>query len=249
MTDHHSYTNPFALRPDNEQVEATETLVHLIAPRIRCLTDTRAEKRSPVRIVFDATEGFIPIWAKDQYLKWRFNEASLRRFQNPEEVKTTVRALFEQAVTAWDLAVPIRFTERLDSPDFEIRMEAQEDCTPAGCVLASAFFPDAGRHTLNIYPTMFEQSPQEQMETMAHELGHVFGLRHFFAPEAETPWPSVIFGDHEPFTIMNYGAESTLTDTDRQDLQTLYQSVWTGQLTAVNGTPIQLVKPYHTLRQ
>lgn len=249
MTDHPSYTTPFALRSDDEQVEATETLVHLIAPRIRCRTDTRAEKRSPTRIVVDATEGFIPLWAENQYLKWRFNEASLRRLQNPEAVKTTVRALFEQAVTAWDFAVPIRFTEGRDNPDFEIRVEAQEDCTPAGCVLASAFFPDAGRHTLNIYPTMFEQSPQEQMETMAHELGHVFGLRHFFAPEAETPWPSVIFGDHEPFTIMNYGSKSTITDTDRQDLHTFYQSVWTGQLTAVNGTPIQLVKPYHTLRQ
>lgn len=58
----------------------------------------------------------------------------------------------------------------------------------------------------------------------------------------------MIFGDHRPFSIMNYGPESTLTDTDRQDLTALYQAVWQGQLTAVNGTPIQLVKPYHTLR-
>ena len=58
----------------------------------------------------------------------------------------------------------------------------------------------------------------------------------------------MIFGDHEHFSIMNYGPESTLTDTDRQDLTNLYQAAWQKQLTAVNGTPIQLVKPYHTLR-
>lgn len=44
---------------------------------------------------------------------------------------------------------------------------------------------------------------------------------------------------------MNYGADSVLTSTDKADLKRLYQSVWNGTLTQVNGTPIQLVKPYH----
>ena len=94
---------------------------------------------------------------------------------------------------------------------------------------------------------MFSQSKKEQVDTMVHEIGHIFGLRHFFAPDVETRWPSVIFGDHKPFSIMNYGALSELTDTDREDLVTLYQSVWRGQLTKINGTPIQLVRPFHTL--
>ena len=54
-------------------------------------------------------------------------------------------------------------------------MNAQERCSTSGCTLASAFFPDSGQHELKIYPTMFEQSLQEQIETLAHELGHVFG--------------------------------------------------------------------------
>lgn len=80
---------------------------------------------------------------------------------------------------------------------------------------------------------------------MIHEIGHIFGLRHFFAPELETPWPSVIFGEHKPFSIMNYGENSELTDTDKNDLKKLYKSVWSGQLTNINGTPIRLFKPYH----
>ena len=44
---------------------------------------------------------------------------------------------------------------------------------------------------------------------------------------------------------MNYGWRSVLTETDRSDLNRLYESVWSGELTNVNGTPIRLVQPYH----
>ena len=44
---------------------------------------------------------------------------------------------------------------------------------------------------------------------------------------------------------MNYGADSELTDDDKGDLKKLYQSVWSGQLTEINGTPIKLVRPFH----
>jgi len=250
MTDDHVNTPTVEILSNEEEItQATEELVHVVAPGIICRTEARAKQHSRERIVLDATDGFIPLWAKDQVLRWRFHERSLRRFRNPQTLKLRVRSLFAEAISAWGVeVVPIRFVERRDNPDFEIVVETQKDCTPRGCVLASAFFPDAGRHTLQLYPTLFEQSKQEQVETMAHELGHVFGLRHFFALRLERSWPAVIFGDHEPFSIMNYGAESTLTGTDRKDLTNLYQAVWQGQLTAVNGTPIQLVKPYHMLR-
>jgi hypothetical protein len=62
-------------------------------------------------------------------------------------------------------------------------------------------------------------------------------LRHFFAQVSESAWPSVVFGTHKPFTIMNYGAQSELSAADRSDRTLLYQSAWTGTLTAVNGPP------------
>jgi hypothetical protein len=94
---------------------------------------------------------------------------------------------------------------------------------------------------------MFQQIKKEQVDTLAHEIGHVFGLRHFFAPETETRWPSVIFGAHNPFSIMNYGNNSELTEADRSDLKLLYEGAWSGQLKEINGTPVKLVRPYHSL--
>jgi Matrixin len=237
----------FALRSEEEVARVTERQVHLLGKGIICTTDYRARKRSPFEIFVDATDGFIPLWAENQMLRWRFNEASLAVFQRPESVKARIRELLGAAIAAWGEAVPIRFSENSDNSDFEIVMEQFENCTPQGCTLAQAFFPDAGRHQLFIFPTMFKQIEKEQVDTIAHEIGHVFGLRHFFAPELETRWPSVLFGERTPFSIMNYGNNSELTEPDRRDLQLLYEGAWNGQLTNINGTPIQLVRPYHSL--
>ncbi len=94
---------------------------------------------------------------------------------------------------------------------------------------------------------MFSQVREEVVETFIHEIGHVFGLRHFFAQVSESAWPAEVFGEHEKFSIMNYGATSTLTDDDREDLQRLYHSAWSGALTDINGTPINLVKPFSSI--
>ncbi|MCX6403883.1 MAG: matrix metalloproteinase-11, partial [Actinobacteria bacterium] len=182
---------------------------------------------------------------ENRVLRWRFNTNSLSPFAHPTAIAEAIRDLLGEAVMAWGDAVPIRFDENPDNSDFEIVVQELPDCSPQGCVLAQAFFPDSGRHQLLIFPTMFEQIRAEQVETLAHEIGHVFGLRHFFAPEMETSWPAEVFGEHTPFSIMNYGENSKLTDADRRDLKLLYGSVWNGQLKKINGTPIKLVRPYH----
>jgi hypothetical protein len=92
---------------------------------------------------------------------------------------------------------------------------------------------------------MFTQAENEWVETLIHEIGHIFGLRHFFAQVSEQAWASHVFGTHSQFSIMNYGALSQLTEADKTDLKALYQSVWSGQLTSINGTPIRLFRPYH----
>jgi hypothetical protein len=126
-------------------------------------------------------------------------------------------------------------------------MKNTNDCDSSGCTLAMAFFPDAGRHKLVIYPKMFEQTKKEQIETLVHEIGHIFGLRHFFAQISETAWKSQIFGKHHKFSIMNYGKDSKLTARDKSDLKSLYKQAWAGKLQSINETPIKFVKPYHTI--
>lgn len=228
-----------------------EQQIHILRPGAVCDTDPRGHAlprgRSPLEIVVDASEGFIPLWAKNTTLRWRFRERSMSYFANPAAAKKELRKLLGEAILAWGSAAPVRFTENNDLYDFEIVMRKTADCDATGCTLASAFFPDSGRHKLELYPTMFEQTRQEQLETLIHELGHVFGLRHFFADIDETEWPVEIFGTHKKFSIMNYGNLSVLTNEDKSDLRRLYQRAWSGALTNINGTPIRFVKPFHTV--
>lgn len=234
-----------------ESTKAPESEVHVFGDRVVCDTEPRGHAtprgRSPLEIVVDASEGFIPLWAKNSTLRWQFRESSMRAFKNPSAARTAIRRLFGEALLAWGDAAPVKFAEKSDAWDFEIVMRRNDDCDANGCVLASAFFPDAGRHQIYLYPQMFEQSAQEQIETMVHEIGHVFGLRHFFANVSEKAFPSQIFGVHKAFSIMNYGNKSVLTIDDKADLKRLYQLAWSGQLTHINGTPIRFVKPFHTI--
>ncbi len=225
--------------------------VHVFGNGVRCDTETRGhaspQGRTPLEIVVDASDGFIPLWAKGTTLRWRFRESTMKYFKSPAGAKAEIRKLLGESLLAWGDAAPIKFSERTDAADFEIVMKKNDDCDASGCVLASAFFPDAGRHQLVLYPKMFAQVRQEQVETLVHEIGHVFGLRHFFANVSENAWPSQIFGTHKPFTIMNYGSQSVLTAKDRSDLKQLYRQVWSGKLTQINGTPIKLVNAFHTI--
>lgn len=227
----------------------TTDLIHqLVDDRIVCDTEGRGHAtpggRPPAEIVVDATEGFIPLWRAGSILKWRFQERSFAEADDPDGSQAAVVELMSEALLKWGSAAPVTFTRDDDLWDFEIVLRNAPHCSPQGCVLASAFFPDAGRHELLIYPTMFEQVRKEQIDTLIHEFGHVFGLRHFFAEVSETAWPFEIFGEHNPFSIMNYGAMSELTDADRRDLTDLYRLAWAGQLTNINGTPIRFVRPY-----
>lgn len=169
----------------------------------------------------------------------------MQAFENPATAKTAIRKLFGKSLLEWGDAAPVKFAERDDAWDFEIVMRKTDDCDINGCVLASAFFPDAGRHKLTLYPKMFSQSEAEQIETLVHEIGHIFGLRHFFADVSETEWPSEIFGTHKAFSIMNYGNKSKLISEDKADLKNLYATAWAGALTQINGTPIRFVRPFH----
>lgn len=238
----------FAMQDRDKAAKAVADTVHIYHNHAVCETDVVGHptpgNRSPLELVVDASEGFIPLWAEGTTLRWRFREPSLSIFVDPDMARAAIRELFAEALTAWGAAVPVRFSERNDAWDFELAVAPQANCTINGCTLARAFFPDAGRHDLLIYPTMFQQSRAEMVETLAHELGHVFGLRHFFANITETAWPVEIFGAHHAVSIMNYGEDSQLTQNDRDDLKLLYELVWSGELEDINGTPIELMRPF-----
>lgn len=236
--------------------EDTESIAvaneHVYNKDVVCITDTRGfpthRNLTPLEIRVDASDGFIPLWAEGVTLRYKFRKRGiLQHFGDLEAAKTKILTLFGEALVAWDDAAPVRFIQDDNASDFEFVMLTSDDCDSNGCVLASAFFPDAGRHEFRMYPKMFTQSHKEQVETFVHEIGHIFGLRHFFANISETRWPSRLFGEDNAFSIMNYGSMSELTDADKRDLKKLYQAAWSGVLTEIDGAPIRLVKPYSSL--
>jgi len=233
----------------SEEPETDPSPDHVHHQRVRCVTDpighATPHGRSVLDIVVDASGGFIPLWDKDTTLRWRFKPKTLRYFKDPHAAGKQIRKLIGEALVHWSPALPVKFKEDNDTWDFQVTIRKGNDCDASGCVLASSFFPDSGRHDLLLYPKMFEEDAQEQLDTVIHELGHVFGLRHFFAKLSEAQWPSEVFGKHSKFSIMNYGADSRLTAADKADLARLYKLAWSGELTKINGTPIRFMKPYH----
>lgn len=235
----------FALREDR-----AAPAVHVHGEGIVCATEAPGRPKDRNVSLNEIVVGLgetIPLWADGVTLYWRFNTSSFNAFANPDAAKARVRALMTKALAAWGAAAPVRFVERNTGWDFDVVLRNSDNCSAMGCVLASAFFPDNGRHRLTIYPKMLQQPESEQIETLVHELGHVFGLRHFFAKVSETQIPAQIFGTHVDFTIMNYGNKSALTDADRADLTALYQKARSGELRAINGTPIHLMRPFSAL--
>jgi hypothetical protein len=240
-----AHDDTFELNPSSQPE------VHVHGSGIVCATEALGRPKPRDVTINEIVVGVgnvIPLWDDGVTLYWRFDPVSLGAFAHPERAKARIRQLFQVAVAEWGDAVPVAFEERNEGWDFEIALRTGDNCNPAGCVLASAFFPDAGQHRLIVYPRMLAQSEREQVETMIHELGHVFGLRHFFANVSETQLPSEIFGTHVEFSIMNYGANSLVTDADRSDLKALYRLARSRELRSINGTPIRLVRPFSSLR-
>ncbi len=215
-----------------------------------------------IRVGLLVEEPIIPLWGllgeSKQLLTWEFYDDSLgdyflnlsnsrELFGNKNELKKYIRDLIIESMQLWGDSSPYILQESDGITDFRVKVKVFDNCNPKGCVLASAFFPSDEDKELVLYPILFKQTRNKQVETIVHELGHIKGLRHSFAQE-EIGWPNALFGHDNPISIMNYGVNSQLTDIDKEDLRKLYQAVWSGRLKELNNMPIKLYYTLHTQR-
>ena len=85
----------FQLRRAENRRPPEDSEVHVFGQGNVCATDTKGHEtpggRSRFEIRLDATEGYIPLWARGVTLRWRFQEQSFEPFEDPEGVKAEVR--------------------------------------------------------------------------------------------------------------------------------------------------------------
>ena len=106
----------FEPRDLEDAFRMAEPEVHVFGSSLVCSTDSRGhatpKNRSPLEIVVDASEGFIPLWGKNLNLRWRFNENSMAYFQHPEFAKNSIRELLAAALRALiEITLPSSFAD------------------------------------------------------------------------------------------------------------------------------------------
>ncbi|KAB8067158.1 hypothetical protein BDV29DRAFT_200650 [Aspergillus leporis] len=92
----------------------------------------------------------------------------------------------------------------------------------AGSTLARAFFPnDKDLNVLYVYKKAFEPGNINFMTNIfLHELGHVLGLRHEFAPEKEGG--TVQLGPRNPKSVMSYYFPPEIQMDDKKSTREFY---------------------------
>ncbi|KAK6359927.1 hypothetical protein TWF696_001054 [Orbilia brochopaga] len=149
---------------------------------------------------------------------------------------------FENAIRAWE-PLPVQF-ERVT-----VRKKAFFTIVFSNSIrypktLAKSFFPHhrSSRRKLKVYPRAFESQHRDYLlNVFCHELGHIMGLRHEFAPEEETEQPSVCWGVRDPESVMNYFAhpcEFAVQTLDTMHLNNFYND--TGK--EIDGFPVVVKK-------
>ncbi|OTB00918.1 hypothetical protein M426DRAFT_15022 [Hypoxylon sp. CI-4A] len=131
-----------------------------------------------------------------------------------------------RAVRMWNKA-PVKF-ERVNPNEkatFQVTYRRRSpDNNPL--TLAKSFFPKSRRGVLYVYSSaLYDMNSPYLDKILAHELGHILGLRHEHA-ESRGESTSILLGKSSPCSIMLYyntpAAWSTVQKQDKDELAALY---------------------------
>ncbi|PYI00167.1 zincin [Aspergillus ellipticus CBS 707.79] len=167
--------------------------------------------------------GFILRWKPDPPQTINFAAFS-NGYPRPGLALLAANAL-KEAADDWnklEFGVKFKWVEHIDDAAFVLSYAGDQ-----GSVLAQAFFPNEDDLSyLNVYSAAFQPGTIQYLKNIfLHELGHVLGFRHEFAPEREDSHDdySVQFGPRNPLSVMGYEFPPQLQSTDKDSAQAFYR--------------------------
>lgn len=187
-------------------------LVPSVGPRYKCATQTHG--CADVRIGY-----------YDQILRWRRGSelsyvVCIESFPSP--LSFLVEDAMKKAIGMWQgIAVNFKQVGRDDPATFAVKYDSR---SVKKNFYARAFFPDTEPAELFVYEPSLTKA-DFMANILAHEIGHILGLRHEFAHEREQYNPSVLLGSEDAHSVMNYykhPQEHQVSEQDLEGLKKLY---------------------------
>lgn len=208
---------------------------------ICCFTECEPQDH---KITVDVHNGQVRLWAKDKKLNWKWGFSREFGSTDKNKIMETLRQDINAVMVMWDDAAPIKLEESNENPHFEILVSHKICLSDENCYYATAFFPsdDMNLRKLKISKQFIEQSDEMRRRILAHEVGHIFGLRHSNAKKEEVD-ASIQLHEPEVDSIMGDSVSARVTAKDKQHLRELYAKAWGEGQPVIVGTPIKLVSP------
>lgn len=185
----------------------------------------------------------IPRWERGSILTYSVDSRSFPRRQDCLLAETALA----QATRPWnDMNLGITLQPVMKDKTAVFKLVFSPDVSKSDRTLARAFPPDAPieDRKLVVYARQFDPVYVDSMaNTFLHEIGHILGLRHEFQEKL----PSILFGEANGQSVMNYLGHPSLLHIQQTDF------TWTKEFYAFNGRllgglPIKDVSTRHHSR-
>lgn len=209
--------------------------------KVTCMTEVCSH---PSKFVIGCGK-IIPRWVPESIVRYYVNTSS---FLTQEDADHTTSAVVG-AATLWNNVggrVPTfervsTVSEAVFTIDYADKPGSEND----EGTFALGFFPN-GNPVVYVYALAFEDEYREfQKNVLCHELGHVLGARHSFAPEKEQ-LASTILGECNPQSVMNYfdhPRQLAIQESDARGMRMLYELGTSYKQFNIIDHPPQLITP------